>query len=100
MSRMGYRARVDDNQAEIVRHLRKIGASVALDHDDILIGYRGQNFWVEIKDPAKCFKADGITFKKGAIKDSQSKLMSTWQGQYAICWNIEMILEVIGHGKN
>jgi len=97
MSRMGYRARVDDNQKEVVDELRSRGISVALGHDDFLLGYMGKTYWIEWKDKSKCFLKDGITFRKGAIKPSQSKLRSTWRGQYAICWEIEQIMRIIGY---
>lgn len=49
--------RVDENQPEIVRHFRRLGASVQTLHTvgggcpDLLIGYRGKNGVVEIKNP-------------------------------------------------
>ena len=52
-------ARVDDNQSEIVATFRRLGASVAIlsgvgqGVPDILIGYRGRDALVEIKDGAK-----------------------------------------------
>jgi hypothetical protein len=51
-------SRVDGNQAEIVRTLRAVGASVLHTHQlkncfDILVGYRGRTFLMEIKDPAQ-----------------------------------------------
>ena len=48
-------AKVDANQPEIVKALRKIGAKVKLVHQlknlfDILVGYNGKLFIVEIKN--------------------------------------------------
>jgi len=48
-------AKVDSNQPEIVKALRKIGASVLITSQlknafDILVGYRDQLFIIEIKD--------------------------------------------------
>lgn len=49
-------ARVDANQSSIVLALRQIGATVQPLHmvgrgvPDLLIGYRGQNFLLEVKD--------------------------------------------------
>jgi hypothetical protein len=51
--------RVDTNQKEIVKALRKIGCSVQPLHEvghgcpDLLIGYRGKNYTLEIKDGEK-----------------------------------------------
>ena len=93
---MGYRAKVDTNQADIVSDLRKMGISVAVSHDDILCGWRNRTFWFEIKDPAKCFLADGVTYKKGAIKKSQSKLRAKWQGHYSVVTSTDEILYEMG----
>jgi hypothetical protein len=52
------RARVDTNQPEIVEALRAVGAHVLHTHQlknafDILVGFRGQLYIMEIKDGAK-----------------------------------------------
>jgi hypothetical protein len=51
-------ARVDANQSEIVKALRKIGATVLIlsqlkNAFDLLVGYRSKLFIVEIKDGSK-----------------------------------------------
>ena len=52
-------AKVDDNQAEIVKALRKIGCSVQVLSSvgegcpDLLVGYRGVNYLLEVKDGSK-----------------------------------------------
>jgi len=99
MSRMGYRAKVDANQSAIVGELRARGVSVALAHDDIICGYRGHNYWFEIKNPDGLFKADGVTFNKGKIKKSQELIRRTWLGQYDVVWSIEQILAKINYRK-
>ena len=96
MSRNRFAAKIDKNQPEIVKALRALqGVTVALNHDDILVGYQGVNYWYEIKDPEKLFKKDG-SFAIGQIKPSQTKLASEWKGHYKIVWNLEMILEDMG----
>lgn len=57
MSKRSYTPhRVDGNHAEVTQALRDIGASVLDIHDigggapDLLIGYRGQNILLEVKD--------------------------------------------------
>ena len=72
MSKYRQAAKVDANQAEIVSQLRDMGISVELNHDDIFCGWRGRNFWFELKNPDTAFLVDGVTFKKGAIKPSQT----------------------------
>ena len=97
MSRFGYRARVDDNQQSIIEQLRGRGISVEPRHDDLLVGYMGRTFWFELKNPERCFKADGVTFAKGAIKESQSKIRSTWRGHYSVVTELDQILKQIGY---
>jgi len=55
MSRVNRRkAKVDANQAEIVKNLRLIpGVSVRLGMDDFLVGYKGATYWVELKQVGK-----------------------------------------------
>jgi hypothetical protein len=56
---MRRRAKVDANQPEIVRALREAGASILHLHQlgqgapDLLIGFRGHNILMEIKDPTQ-----------------------------------------------
>ena len=93
-----YAAKADKNQKGIVEQLRSLGCSVAYGHDDILVGYQGKTYWFEVKDPEKLLCKDGVTFRKGAVTPAQTKLRSTWRGHYAIIWELEQILEIIGHG--
>ena len=52
-------AKVDANQASIVGELRAVGASVQPLHTvgagvpDLLVGFRGQNWLIEVKDGSK-----------------------------------------------
>ena len=52
---MRYASRVDANQAEVVAQLREAGAYVWVIGlpVDLLVGYNGQTFLVEIKDGPK-----------------------------------------------
>lgn len=60
--------RIDDNQKQIVKDLRKIGAtvqsiaSIGNGCPDILVGYRGKNFVFEIKDGNKSLSQTKLTF--------------------------------------
>ncbi len=52
---MRYSSKTDKNQAQIVEYFRKAGAHVLLTHQlknafDLLVGYRGRLFIVEVKD--------------------------------------------------
>ena len=81
--------RVDANQAEIVADLRKVGASVLLLHEvgsgcpDILVGFRGTNYLIEIKT------------KTGMLTFPQWELHHDWRGQVAIARTSEEALCII-----
>ena len=85
MSKYRRAAKVDANQNQIVAELRKLGYSVAVGHDDILVGAHGKTYWFEIK-----------TSEKAQVKESQKKLIAEWIGHYSIVWSTEMILKEIG----
>jgi hypothetical protein len=85
-------ARIDQNQRTIVEALRQIpGIQVAVGHDDILVGYKGQTYWYEIKHP------DCVSKKTGKVLDSKKKasqieLEKTWTGHYKIVTGLNDIL--------
>lgn len=88
-------AKVDDNQTEIVEALRKAGASVQPLHavgkgcPDILCGFRGTNYAIEIKDGSKPPSARGLT-------DAQRRWHIHWNGQKAIAESVDDALRIIG----
>ncbi len=89
------RSKVDSNQPDIVDALRKIpGVTVEVNHNDILVGLENLTYWFEIKEES-IYKKDG-TLKKGALKDSQIKLLAEWEGHYSVCWTLDQILKEIG----
>ena len=87
-------AKIDKNQPDIVKELRKRGYSVAVGHDDILVGHNGKTYWFEIKEPETVSKKTGEV-RPSEIKDSQKDLLKSFKGHYKIIWNIEQILEEI-----
>ena len=89
-------ARVDDNQTQIVKELRQIpGITVQPGHDDILVGHKGKTYWFEVKNENQVSSKTG-DIRPSAIKDSQIKLLGTWQGHYKIVWNLNQILLDLG----
>ncbi|TGE04779.1 hypothetical protein [Hymenobacter fodinae] len=51
-------SRVDANQPAVVKALRAIGASILHVHQlkncfNLLVGYRGRTFLIEVKDPSQ-----------------------------------------------
>ena len=95
MSRNRHAARIDSNQREIVEQLRKIpGVKVELNHDDILVGYKGRTYWYEVKDPSTVSSKTGDV-RQSEKKPSQIKLENEWTGHYRIIWKLEQILNEI-----
>jgi len=88
----------DDNEKDIVAALRKIpGVKVQTDVNDILVGYRGDNFWIEIKNPAEVDK-EGRPYKRKNCKtyEKQKNLLEHWTGNYRICTTLDQVLAEIG----
>lgn len=87
--------RVDTNQPEIVNALRKVGATVAPTHTlgrgfpDLVVGFRGYNYLLEIKDGSK-------PPSKRKLTPDELKWHEEWNGQVAIVNSIDEALRVIG----
>ena len=88
-------AKIDENQPDIVKGLRKIGASVQPLHavgagcPDLLVGYQGQNYLIEIKNPEKPKYDRRLT-------PDQAEWHGGWEGQKAVCETIDECLVAIG----
>lgn len=92
--------RVDENQKEIVKVFRQLGASVQILSDigkgcpDLLIGMYGQNLLVEVKNGKKPPSAQKLTEHEQLFFDS-------WKGQVCVIRNVtEAISLVNGITKN
>lgn len=87
-------ARVDKNQPHIVNGLRRVGASVLVVSQlkncfDILVGYNGKNFIIEIKDGDKPPSQKQLT--KGELE-----FKNNWKGgSYYVVENLDEALNVI-----
>lgn len=83
-------ARADRNQAEIVAALRDAGATVQHLHTlgrgcpDILVGYRGVNYLLEIKAG------------RGKATPDEAAWLQAWRGRAAIVSSVQAALEEIG----
>ena len=88
-------AAVDANQFEIVAALRKLGCSVQLLHSvgagcpDLLVGRRGANWLLEVKDENK-------PPSKRALTEPQVAWHRDWRGQVAVVKNAKEAAGVIG----
>ena len=96
MSKYRRAARTDRNQQYIVFTLRSYpGVSVVTGMDDLLVGYKGRTYWIELKSDRAVSKKTGKVLESG-IKESQKRLRSEYTGHYAICSTTEEILKEIG----
>lgn len=83
------RHKADLNQARIVSALREIGASVeilaAAGHGcpDLLVGYAGANYLLEVKS------------KKGKLTPDQERWHGFWRGQVGVVRTIGEALDVL-----
>jgi hypothetical protein len=87
--------RTDSNHAEIIKALRKIpNLSVFSTHEvgkgfpDIVIGYKGINYLIEIKDGKKPPSARKLT-------PDEVKFHQEWSGQISIIKNLDELLQII-----
>jgi hypothetical protein len=92
---MTYARKVDANQADITAQLRRVGASVQPIHTlgkgvpDLLVGYRGQNFILEVKDGAKSASRQKLT-------PDEAQWHAMWRGQVLIVCSTSEALAAIG----
>jgi len=88
-------AKVDANQPEIVKALRRVGASVTPTHTagegfpDLAVGFRGANYLIEVKDGSKPPSARKLT-------PPQQEWHVTWGGQVAVVKDVDEALAVLG----
>lgn len=90
--------KIDANQPDIVKELRKLGLSVEVGHDDILVGYNGKTCWYEIKDPEEVISKKTGMMLESCLKDSQKRLRKEFKGHYRIVthvWQICLDFDII-----
>lgn len=92
--------KVDANQSEIVLALRQMGCSVSvtssLGHDfpDLVVGFRGKNYLLEIKDGNK-----PPSHRK--LRPGQQKFFHEWKGQVALVNSVTEAIDLVnGMCKN
>jgi hypothetical protein len=87
--------KVDRNQAEITRALRQAGATVQPLHEighgcvDLLVGFRGVNVLLEIKDWMQPPSRQKLT-------PDEKEWHENWRGQVAVVKTATEALQVIG----
>jgi len=92
------RKNTDANQSEIVAALRELGATVTVLSQvgygcpDILVGFRGINYTMEIKDGSKSPSRQQLT-------PAEMRWHNEWQGQRAVVNSISAAISVIQGDK-
>lgn len=95
-------ARRDKNEKPIVKALRAVGASVEYLNGtgvpDLLVGYRGVNYLVEIKGEHGKAESHGKKTASG-LRDSQERWWRLWQGaRPVVATTSDEALKAIGVG--
>jgi hypothetical protein len=87
--------KADSNQAEIREKLRALGCGVLSINGvvDLVVGYRGRNYLLEVKNPTRPKAHDKRSM-------AQAKLRESWPGQYAVVETVEQALVIIGWVSN
>jgi hypothetical protein len=87
-------AKADSNQAAVTLALRQIGASVAITSmvgfgfPDLVVGYRGRNFLLELKDGSK-------PPSQRKLRPMQTMFVENWCGQWALVESAEEAIAVV-----
>lgn len=82
--------RTDSNQADIVKALRKIGASVWITaglgdgFPDLIVGYRGQNCLMEVKRSPR-----------SRLTEDERKFLETWRGNLFYVYTPEQAIQIV-----
>ncbi len=88
-------AKVDRNQPEIVGALRAVGASVEPLHavgkgcPDLLVGFRGVNHLLEVKDGSLPPSARKLT-------EAQQQWHPSWRGNVVVVKSVDEAMKAIG----
>lgn len=89
-----YASRADANQTALMAAARRMGATAQSLHrvgsgcPDIIVGYRGTNLLIEIKDGAKPKSAQALT-------PQQVAWHADWRGQVAVISSVGELLALL-----
>ncbi len=96
-------AKVDVNQQDIVRALEAVGASVLYLHvvgagvPDLLVGYKGRNYLIEVKRPLPQLKAERESLDaRYMLNELQAEWHAGWRGHVRVARTPIEAMEVIG----
>jgi len=91
-----YAKRTDDNHKCLVEELREAlpeatifdASGAGRGFPDLVVGWQGRNYLIEVKDPAK-------TASRRKLTEAQKKLHLSWQGQINVCHSAAEICATI-----
>jgi len=96
-----YAKRTDDNHADVVAEFREAmpeatvfdASGAGRGFPDLVVGWKGKNFLIELKDPDKPPSRRKLT-------PAQENMHLQWQGQIAICHSAaEICAEIARNNK-
>tara|TARA_R110000803_G_scaffold4054_8_gene13905 strand:- start:1896 stop:2195 length:300 start_codon:yes stop_codon:yes gene_type:complete len=89
--------RRDANEPAIIDALKSISGLTIITTDavDLIIGYKGRNYLIELKAESSISKKTGEVLES-KIRPSQKTLRKEWSGQYLITASLDEILKQIG----
>jgi len=93
--------RADANQAQIVKKLRDMGATVVILSQvgggcpDLLCGFQGRNYVFEVKTPQAARKKN--PFGKSVLSDRQVKWFLLWKGHANIIRSFEEAVSIFNN---
>lgn len=88
-------ARTDRNQQDVIDALRRVGASVCdtsrlgEGFPDLVVGFRADNFMLEVKDGTKPPSARKLTL-------AEEEFINNWRGTVYVVNNVDEALQAIG----
>lgn len=91
---MRRRGRIDGNQQIVIAYLRRFGATVEILSNvgggcpDLLVGFRGVNLLVEVKDPSQSKSTRALT-------PAQKEWHASWKGRVHIIETPEEALRLL-----
>ena len=90
-------AKIDSNQNKVIKSLRQIpGVTVAITSQlgggfvDFVLGYKGVNYMIELKDGDKAPSQRKLT-------PDEDKFHKEWEGQISVCNCFEDIFDLINN---
>lgn len=91
---MRQKPRKDTNQADVVLALRQAGCSVAdtaalgRGFPDLVVGLRGKNFLLEVKDGS-------LPPSRRKLTDDESAFHENWRGQIFVVTSVEEAMAIV-----